>query len=561
MTQEFKLPELGENIEAGDIVRVLVAVGDQVKVDQPILELETDKATIEVPSSISGLIKEVHVKEGQKVLVGQVVLTVDAAGSGNNDAPPAAPAKEEKPEPEEAAPAQPGRKNGQQAAPAPAEPAELEFKLPELGENIETGAVVKVLVAAGDTIEENQPVLELETDKATVEVPSSVSGVIKEVHIGQGETVAVGQLVLTLEGQVAAATKPRPAAPAEPKEAEPAARADDKEPPQEPPLKPLPEPPKVERTTALTDMLDPARTAVPAAPNVRRLAREIGVDITQVTGTGPFDRISMDDVKKHARQMRRDGGAVASTVPFLAKPLPDFSKWGQVRREPMSNVRRAAAEHLSSAWATIPHVTNFDKADIGELEELRRRFAAKAETAGGKLTVTAILLKVVASALKVFPQFNASVDMNSREIVYKDYYHLGIAVDTDRGLLAPSIRNVDQKNILELAVELTQISEKARTGKLSLDEMQGSTFTITNLGGIGGTNFTPIINAPEVAILGVSRGQREPVYRDGAFEPRLMLPLSLSYDHRLIDGADAARFLRWLVQTLEEPFMMSLRGW
>jgi pyruvate dehydrogenase E2 component (dihydrolipoamide acetyltransferase) len=557
MTQEFKLPELGENIEAGDIVRVLVAVGDQVKVDQPILELETDKATIEVPSSVSGLIKEVHVKEGQKVAVGQVVLTVDVAESGNNDAPAAAPPQEEKPEPEEAAPAQPGRENGQEAV-----PAELEFKLPELGENIGAGDVVKVLVAAGDTIEENQPVLELETDKATVEVPSSVSGVIKEVHIGEGETVSVGQLVLTLEGQVAAATKARPAAPAEPKEAEPITKADGKESPQEPLLKPLPDPPKVERTTALTDMLDLDRTAVAAAPNVRRLAREIGVEITQVEGTGPFGRISMEDVKRQARQMRRDGGGAAGpAVPFSAKPLPDFSRWGQVKREPMSNVRRATAEHLSSAWVTIPHVTNFDKADIGELEELRRRFAPKAETAGGKLTITAILLKVVASALKVFPQFNASVDMNNREIVYKDYYHIGIAVDTDRGLLVPSISNVDQKNILELAAELTQISEKARTGKLSLDEMQGSTFTITNLGGIGGTNFTPIINAPEVAILGVSRGQREPVYRDGAFEPRLMLPLSLSYDHRLIDGADAARFLRWLVQTLEEPFMMSLQGW
>jgi pyruvate dehydrogenase E2 component (dihydrolipoamide acetyltransferase) len=494
-------------------------------------------------------------------LVGQVVLTVDAVDSGHNDAPAAAPPQEEKPEPDEAPPAQPGRENGPETAPAPAEPVELEFKLPELGENVAAGDVVKVLVAAGDTIEKNQPVLELETDKATVEVPSSVSGVIKAVHISEGENVSVGQLVLTLEGQATAAAKARPATPIEQKEAEPesAAKADGKKPPQEPPLEPWPESPKVERTTALTDTLDPERTAVPAAPNVRRLAREIGVEITEVKGTGPFGRISMEDVKRQARQMRRDGGAAAG--PFSAKALPDFSKWGQVRREPMSNVRRATAEHLSSAWVTIPHVTNFDKADIGELEELRRRYAPKAEMAGGKLTITAILLKVVASALKVFPQFNASVDMNNREIVYKDYYHIGVAVDTDRGLLVPSIRNVDQKNILELAVELTGISAKARDGKLSLDEMQGSTFTITNLGGIGGTNFTPIINAPEVAILGVSRGQREPVYHDGAFEPRLMLPLSLSYDHRLIDGADAARFLRWLAQTLEEPFMMSLQAW
>jgi pyruvate dehydrogenase E2 component (dihydrolipoamide acetyltransferase) len=245
---------------------------------------------------------------------------------------------------------------------------------------------------------------------------------------------------------------------------------------------------------------------------------------------------------------------------IAAPPLPDFSKWGEVEREPMSNVRRATATHTSIAWATIPHVTNHDKADITELEKLRKQFALRAEAAGGKLTITAIALKVVASALKVFPKFNASVDIDKGEIIHKKYYHIGVAVDTPAGLLVPVIRNVDRKNVIELSVELGQVAEKARAKKLGLDEMQGGTFTITNLGGIGGTHFSPIVNAPEVAILGIARGRIEPVFIDGEFQPRLMLPLALSYDHRLIDGADAARLLRWLAETLEQPFLMVLHG-
>src|SRR5690606_27191817 len=282
---------------------------------------------------------------------------------------------------------------------------------------------------------------------------------------------------------------------------------------------------------------------VPAAPSTRRYARELGVDITEVEGSGPGGRISQDDVKAHARALIQSGGGRVGAV-----PLPDFSQWGEVEVQPMRNIRRITAERLSAAWATVPHVTQFDKADITELEKLRQKYAKKVEQAGGKLTITAIALKVVAAALKAFPQFNSAVDMKNQAIVLKKYVNVGIAVDTDRGLLVPVVRDVDRKNIVELSVELQQIAEKARAGKLQPGEVQGGGFSISNLGGIGGTYFTPIINAPEVAILGMSRAVMEPVWIDGRVEARLMMPLSLSYDHRVIDGADGIRFLRWVCE-------------
>ncbi|MEO8522948.1 MAG: 2-oxo acid dehydrogenase subunit E2, partial [Acidobacteriota bacterium] len=302
----------------------------------------------------------------------------------------------------------------------------------------------------------------------------------------------------------------------------------------------------------------PAEDAVegalpPSAPSVRRLARELGVEIRQVAGTGPDGRISVEDVQAFVRAALSGSGGGAPAV-----PLPDFSKWGEVERKPMSNIRRKTAEHLSHAWNAIPHVTQQDKADITALEPLRKQYGAQAEKAGGKLTMTVVALKIVAAALRKFPQFNSSVDMARQEIVYKHAVHIGVAVDTPRGLLVPVIRDVDRKGVIELAAELGTLSEKARTGKLSLDDMQGAGFTITNLGGIGGTSFTPIVNWPEVAILGISRGVHEAVYDGAAFQPRQMLPLSLSYDHRAIDGADGARFLRWVVEAFEQPFVVLL---
>jgi pyruvate dehydrogenase E2 component (dihydrolipoyllysine-residue acetyltransferase) len=294
---------------------------------------------------------------------------------------------------------------------------------------------------------------------------------------------------------------------------------------------------------------------------VRRMARELGVDIGQVAGSGPGGRISIDDVKAHTKKLVTTvpaGGAVAG----VAEALPDFTRWGAIDRQPMRAVRRKTAEHLSAAWATIPHVTQHDVADITSLEELRKRYAKQVEAAGGNLTVTAIAVKICAAALKVFPQFNSSIDLAASEIIYKKFVNIGIAVDTDRGLLVPVIRDADTKNITQISVELSQLSEKARNRKISLDEMQGGCFSISNLGGIGGTLFTPIVNAPEVAILGISRARMEPVYNKdtGQFVPRLMLPLSLSYDHRVIDGADGIRFLRWVVEAIEQPFLLALHG-
>lgn len=459
-----------------------------------------------------------------------------------------------------------------------------DFKLPFLGDGISAATIVKVMVKPGDRVARGQAVLEVETDKASVEVPSDVEGTVSNVSVQAGAKVNVGQVVMTVEGTSAGASAPapRPAPAAAPSPAPavtaaaprpapspapaPAAAAVARPAPAAAPPAPVAAPPAPAASAgAATPAPVPSviqRELVAAAPSVRRLARELGIDITQVPGSGPGGRITADDVKGFSRRTNIDvAGFGAAVAPALAAPsLPDFSKWGEVEHISMSGVRKKTAEHMAYCWATIPHVTQFDKANIEDLETLRRNFGKKAEAAGGKLTVTAILLKVVASALKVFPQFNASVDPASSVLIYKKFINIGVAVDTDRGLLVPVVRNVDKKNIIDLAVELSGVAERARTKKTTLEEMQGGTFTITNLGGVGGTAFTPIVNAPEVAILGVARTQVEPVWTGERFEPRRMLPLALSYDHRIIDGADGARFLRWIVEALEQPFLLSLEG-
>ena len=575
---EFKLPELGENIEQGDLVRLLVAPGASVSAGQSVMELETDKAVVEVPSSVSGTVQEIKVKEGDKIKVGQVIFTVDGAEAKASpqpaaQAPVAAPAPAPVPQKPASVPT---------ALPAAAVPAVAttsgpsEFKLPELGENISQGDLVRLMIAPGTKVSEGQPVMELETDKAVVEVPSSVSGIVKEVKVKEGEKIKVGQVIFTLEGGAPAqaeASRTRNA-PVEHVSGQHGARlafqaairAEGKTEEQAlPPDQPQPSVPVFTMPVQLGKVAGTEnRQAVPAAPHVRRLAREIGVDIYEVKGTGPGGRISEDDVKGYAKGLLSAAATVAQAPPraghFAQPQLPDFAKYGKVERVSMRGVRRKTAEHLAEAWNTIPHVTQHDRADITELEQLRARFAPKAEEAGGKMTVTAIALKVCAAALKVFPQFNASIDIEKEEIVYKQYINIGVAADTDRGLLVPVIRDVDKKNIVELAVELSQLSKKAREKKLTPADMEGGTFTITNLGGIGGVGFTPIVNHPEVAILGLSRSRMEPEWIHGKFEPRLILPLSLSYDHRLIDGADAARFLRWIAEAFEQPFLLSVQG-
>jgi pyruvate dehydrogenase E2 component (dihydrolipoyllysine-residue acetyltransferase) len=600
---EFKLPELGENIDQGDLVRLMVAPGADVKEGQPVMELETDKAVIEVPSSVSGVVQEIRVKEGDKLKVGQVIFTVEngTRAKAHTEAPakeaptPKAPVEAaqptqppatqesaseasgtpSRPEVSESADRQASATPARQAAAssAPSKPGATEFKLPELGENIDQGDLVRLMISPGAKVSEGQPVMELETDKAVVEVPSSVSGVVKEIRVKEGDKIKVGQVIFTLEGGSAPAPERRMPEPVEHVSGQQAARlsfeiamrAEGKTEQQAlPPDQPTQAPPSFTMPVQLGKVAGTEhREPVPAAPHVRRLARELGLDIYNVTGSGPGGRISEEDVKAYAKAALAAAvtAAQAPQAARLAEPkLPDFTKWGKVERVSMRGVRRKTAEHLREAWVTIPHVTQHDRADITELEQLRAKFAPRAEEAGGKMTVTAIALKVCASALKVFPQFNASIDMEKEEIVYKQYINIGVAADTDRGLLVPVIRDVDKKNIVELAAELSQFSKKARDKRLTPGEMEGGTFTITNLGGIGGTAFTPIVNHPEVAILGLSRGRMEPEWINGKFEPRLILPLSLSYDHRLIDGADAARFLRWIAEAFEQPFLLSVQG-
>ncbi len=550
MKHEFKLPDLGENIEGGDIIGVLVAVGDQLAEDQPVIELETDKAVIEVPSSVAGKIVDIYVKQGDRAVVGASILSVEADSMDG-----AEPDLVETVEPvqTEAVTETVPTVVESTTVPAPTSSAtSFEFRLPDLGENIEAGEVVNLLAKSGDSVAQDQPLIELETDKAVIEVPSSVSGTVVEMHVTVGDRVAIGQLVATLSGAGAMPSAPpakttASAAPTAPAATAAAAAAS---------------PERVAPTVQAVDSApDAPAKLVPAAPSVRRLAREIGVNIAAVEGTGPGGRISQNDVKAHARALNTERAAALAEGPATgAMPLPDFSQWGEIERESMSNVRRTTAVRLSQAWATIPHVTQFDKADVTELEIARKKFAKKVEAAGGKLTPAAIVLKVVASALKVFPQFSASIDMANQEVIYKRYSHIGVAVDTDRGLLVPVVRDVDQKNLIELALELGEIAAKARGKKLRPDDMQGGCFTVSNLGSIGGTGFAPIVNPPEVAILGVARSVQEPVFLDGEFKPRLMMPLSLSYDHRLIDGADGARFLRWISEALENPLLILLEG-
>lgn len=553
--KEFKLPELGENITSASVLKVSVKPGDFIETDQTVLEIETDKATIEVPSTVSGKITEVLIKEGEKAEVGAVILRVEDGEAQPAETPlPAA----EEPKPaavaETAVPQQTETPKAEAAS-----TGVIDFILPELGENIVSADILKVLVKVGDVIEKEQSILEIETDKATIEVPSTVSGKVTELFVKDGDKAKVGSVILKAEGMI-----PAPGVPKSKTAEAPAVST-----PVTPAVKSAPIV-DANNPVVIVDSQPPIqKNSAPAAPSVRRLAREIGVDVNQVPGSGPGGRISLDDVKAFSKKLHlatKSAQLNAADMPAGGRvtggylPLPDFSKFGAVDVKPMSNIRSKTADHLSYAWQVIPHVTQFDKADVTALEEWRKQYTPYFEIKKSKLTVTAVLVKIITSALKVFPQFNSSIDMVKKEIVYKSYFNVGIAVDTEHGLIVPVIKNADRMNIFEISQELNTIAEKARNRKVSLDDLQGGCITITNLGGIGGTGFTPIVNSPEVAILGVSRSAYEQVYINGKFETRLMLPLSLSYDHRIIDGADGIRFLRWIIEALQNPMKVLIEG-
>jgi pyruvate dehydrogenase E2 component (dihydrolipoamide acetyltransferase) len=439
----------------------------------------------------------------------------------------------------------------------------IEVKVPKISEGVESAEVTEVLVSEGDTIDEEQSVIAVETDKASVEVPSSDGGKVKEIKVKAGDEIKVGDVILILEeadgrkeekdkgkekDKEEKDTKAEKEKEGKKEEAEEKSEKEEKEKAKEGEDVKAEKTEEKEKETERKEE-EPEETSgqVPASPSVRRLARELGVDIKAVEGSGPGGRITEEDVKSYTK-----GGKKKEAPTALS--LPDFAQWGSVEREPLSNIRLTTANTLTASWQSIPHVFQFDEADISGIEEYMEHNSEKAEKAGGKLTITAVLAKVVANALQQFPKFNASIDMENEEMILKKYVNIGIAADTDKGLLVPVIRDVDKKSIIELAVEITELAEKARNQKLSPEDMQGGSFTVSNLGGIGGTNFTPVVYHPQVAILGVSRVSTKPAFIDGNFEPRHILPLSLSYDHRLIDGAEGAKFLRWICQALEDPY-------
>ncbi len=430
-----------------------------------------------------------------------------------------------------------------------------EFKLPELGENVASGTLGKLLVKVGDVVAEGQNVLEIETDKAVAEIPSGVAGKITEIRVREGAAVRPGDVVFLVETDAAqaAATAPEPAAQPAPAPVAEAPKPATPAQPVSPPVQPV--------AAAVPAGAVPRPGLVRAAPSVRAKAPEHGVDLNEVPTADPSGRVTLQEVLAFAQGGAAPAAAAqAEEAPAPSAPAapPPSAAPGGTTVEPFSAIRRKTAEHMTECWTTIPHVTHFDKADVTGLEELRKKYGKKVEAAGGKLTITSFVLKALPGFLKRFPKFNASLDMAGQQAVYKHFYNIGVAVDTPNGLLVPVIKDADKKSIVEMSVELGGLAAKARDRKLALENMQGGTFTVTNLGGLGGHAFTPIINAPETAILGMSRAVMEPVWANGQFVPRLMLPFSLSYDHRLIDGADAARFLRRLIEVLEQPWILFL---
>lgn len=433
-----------------------------------------------------------------------------------------------------------------------------EIKVPDISEGVKEGTVISLSVAVGDKVEYDQALLELETDKAVVTIPSPVAGVIKEIHVAEGDPASVGATIMLLETEGEAVAEEPESTGSEAEKGQDQAAAEVAVPAQTAPAEPSAE---TEQETAAAEQVDLASVrrddrVAPAAPSVRRLARELGVDIYQVQGSGPAGRISAEDVRLFVRDtMQRVTGAGL----HARQPLPDFSKWGEVERQPLSKIREITADAMGYAWSTIPLVTQYDRAQITELEAYRKTHN-RALTDEAKVTMTAILAKVCATALKVFPQFNSSLDLARKELVLKRYVHVGVAVDTPNGLLVPVLRDADRKGVEQLAAELNELAVKTRERKVSPAELEGGSFTISNLGGIGGTAFTPIVYAPQVAILGVSRAEMQPAWNGAEFVPRLVMPLSLSYDHRVIDGADGARFLRWVCRALEEPLELVMKG-
>ena len=539
MSELIRVPDIGSG--DGEVIELFVKVGDRIEADQSILTLESDKASMEIPAPKAGIVKSLKIKLGDRLKEGDELLELEAEGAAaapEAPAPAAAPAAAEKPA---AAPAA-------EAPAAPAAPAAAtiqDIHVPDIGSSGKA-KIIEILVKAGDTVEADQSLITLESDKASMEIPSPAAGVVESISVKLDDEVGTGDFILKLKVQGAAA----PAAPA------PAAAAEQAPAAQAPAAAPAPAA-KAEAAPAPAAAPAPKGAKVHAGPAVRQLAREFGVELSAVSPSGPHGRIIKEDVQAHVKAMMqkaKEAPAAGATGGAGIPPIPavDFSRFGEVEEVAMTRLMQIGASSLHRSWLNIPHVTQFDQADITELEAFRVAQKAVAEKAGVKLTVLPLLLKSCAHLLKEMPDFNSSLAPSGKAIIRKKYVNIGFAVDTPDGLLVPVIKNVDQKSLLQLAAEAAALAAKARDKKLTADDMQGACFTISSLGHIGGTGFTPIVNAPEVAILGVSKATIQPVWDGKAFQPKLMLPLSLSYDHRVINGAAAARFTQRLSQLLAD---------
>ncbi|WP_409311933.1 dihydrolipoyllysine-residue acetyltransferase [Pseudomonas putida] len=548
MSELIRVPDIGSG--EGEIIELFVKVGDRIEADQSLLTLESDKASMEIPAPKAGVIKELKVKLGDRLKEGDELLVLEAEGAAA--AAPEAPAAAAAPA-QAAAPA-PAAEAAPAPAAAPAAASVQDIHVPDIGSSGKA-KIIEVLVKVGDTVEADQSLITLESDKASMEIPSPAAGVVEEVLCKLEDEVGTGDLIFKLKvagAAPAAAPAPAAAAPAPAKaEAAPAAA-------------PAAAAPAAAPAPAATAPAAGSNAKVHAGPAVRQLAREFGVELGAVAATGPHGRILKEDVQVYVKAMMQKAkeapAAAGATGGAGIPPIPavDFSKFGEVEEVALTRLMQVGAANLHRSWLNVPHVTQFDSADITELEAFRVAQKAVAEKAGVKLTVLPLLLKACAFLLKELPDFNSSLAPSGKAIIRKKYVHIGFAVDTPDGLLVPVIKNVDQKSLLQLAAEAAALAEKARTKKLSADEMQGACFTISSLGHIGGTGFTPIVNAPEVAILGVSKATMQPVWDGKAFQPKLMLPLSLSYDHRVINGAAAARFTKRLGDVLGDIRTMLL---
>ena len=536
-TIEVTVPDIGDAADV-DVIEILVSAGDSVEAEDGLITLETDKATMDVPSPKAGKVVEVKVKEGDKVSEGSLVLILEVAGSGGSAAPKA----DSTPAPQAAA---------EDSSAEPAGEEEIEVTVPDIGDASDVD-VIEILVAEGDTVAVEDGLITLETDKATMDVPSPKAGVVTKLLVKSGDKVSKGDKVCMLK--VAGSAKPAPAKADSAASASKADSAPAASKPAEPKKAPVPHHPSAGTK--------PKTGKVHASPSVRRLAREFGVDLSEVPGSGPKNRILKEDVQAYVKEeLSRPrttapaaGSGNGGGLQVLAQPKVDFAKFGEIEEKPLTRIQKISGPNLHRNWVTIPHVTQFEEADITDLEAFRKEQNAIAEKRklGVKITPLVFMMKAAADALRAYPIFNTSLGESGDTLIQKKYIHIGIAVDTPGGLVVPVVRDVDKKGIYELSEELMQISIKARDGKLKAADMQGSCFTISSLGGIGGTAFTPIVNAPDVAILGVSKSDMKPKWNGKEFIPRLTVPLSLSYDHRVIDGAVAARFAVHLKSVLED---------